>query len=44
MSTEQIVAVSAVIVIAIFAVLVCVISAVSSAVGIKQTQDEDSES
>ena len=43
MSTEQIVAISVAVAAAVFVVLICVISAVSTASGIKQTTDEDSE-
>lgn len=43
MSTEQIVAISVAVAVAVFVVLICVISAVSTASGIKHTADEDSE-
>ena len=43
METGAIVAVSVVLAVAVFAVLICVFSAVSSVSGIKHTNDEDSE-
>lgn len=43
METGTIVAISVVLFVAIIAVLICVISAVSTVTGNKQTNDEDSE-
>ncbi len=43
METGTIVAVSVVLSVAVFAVLICIISAVSSVSGIKHTNDEDTD-
>ena len=43
METGTIVAISVVLTVAVFAVLVCVFSVVSTVSGIKQTNDDDSE-
>ncbi len=43
MDTGVVIAIAAVMFIAIVAVIICIIAAVSSATGIKQTNDEDSQ-
>ena len=43
MDTGTIVAVSVVLAVAVFAVIICIVSAASSVSGIKHTNDEDSE-